>query len=815
MPETSSQDGLTMVLNGTLAHEVGHIFGLPDLYNTGNFYPAIGYWGIMDSGGSIGLATEWGWAYGLLPASPCAWSKEYMGWLDPVVVMSDLEDVSVRATELRGSGFRLFKIPLTSDEYFLMENRLDDLPDSQGTDLLVGIDVERGVVLGPVDPYLDPPVLNHEYDFLLPGPGLVIYHIDDTRVQPGLMPYDTVNVDADRKGVAVEEADGIMDLGNIQSFYWTGSRYDPFFASNNGTFSWDTYPSTDTNMGAATYVSVSGISEPGTEMTLDIRFDRWKAGWPLQMSAGAEGLTPRVADLDGDGDGEIIAASRDGNVFAWHHEGTPVIALCGLMGRFAVVPGGISKSPSVSDVDGDGDAEVIVASDDGMLYVWDHTDTDLNGFADLHGDAYPVSIDGPASSAPVAAELAEGDGLEIAVASGGGDLVIVDHQGRHVGASPYSFGHLVLNDVSVTAADLDSDGLGEIVMSTTNRGWIVALNSDGTSVSGWPVAIESWADRRVELVAGDLDRAAGDAAEVVAAGSDGVIHVLDSSGRELPGWPVDTGRSIDARPSLADLDGDGLLEVVVPAGAEEICGLRSNGTRVENWPLAVDPGDSTRPIGSTVLLGDMDSDGRMNVLVAGPGGSVFAWDAVSGEPVPGWPYSSDPSLGTPWAGDIDLDGELDLLVAGAAGRVLLSGMPYAFEQGSMVWSSEGGDASGLGAYPGALLPGEPEPSATLMAHDRTYCYPNPATGSDLTIRVYLEEEARVEIEILDVTGQVVERIERDGRMLVNEAVWDTSNAASGLYIVRVEATEPISEGAAAPVSRVRSESKTMKVALIR
>jgi M6 family metalloprotease-like protein len=823
MPETSSQDGLTMVLNGTLAHEVGHILGLPDLYNTSNFYPAIGYWGIMDSGGSIGMSTEWGWAYGLLPASPCAWSKEYMGWIDPVVVLNNMEDVTIRATELRGPGFRLFKIPVTSDEYFLIENRLDDLPDSQGTELLVGIDVERGVVLGPVDPYLDPPVLNHEYDFLLPGPGLLIYHIDDTRVQPGLMPYDTVNSNASRKGVAIEEADGIMDLGNIRSFYWTGSRYDPFFALYNdegelihsNTFSWDTYPSTDTNIGGRTYVSVANISETGTEMSMDIHFDRWKDGWPMELSDRAGSLTPRVADLDGDGDGEIVVASRDGNVFAWHHEGTPVIALCGLMGRFAIAPGGIARSPSISDVDGDGDAEVIAASDDGMLYVWDHTDVDLDGFADLHSDAYPLDIDGSASSDPIAADLDQAQGLEIAVASGGGDLTVVNHAGEHVGASPYSFGHLVLNDASMAAADLDSDGLGELLVSTTNRGWIVALNADGTPVPGWPVTVESWRDDRVNLVAGDLDRAFGGGVEVVAAGSDGVVRVWDASGRSVPGWPVDLGRPIEARPSLADLDGDGLLEIVLPAGSDAVCGIRANGTRVENWPLTADPGDSTRAVGASALVGDIDGDGVMNVLVAGPGGSVYAWNAVSGEPLPGWPYSSDPALGTPWAGDIDLDGELDLLVAGTRGRVLLSGMPYEVAPDAMVWSSEGGDASGIGAYDDSLLPDVPDPTRTLMDADRTYCYPNPARESDLTIRVHLDEPATIEVEILDVTGQVVGRFEVEGARSVNEITWATSDVASGLYIVRVEVTEPMRQGAAAPVSDVRSEAKIMKIAVIR
>ena len=794
------------------------------LYNVRNFYPAIGYWGIMDSGGRIGMDTPWGYAYGLVPAAPCAWSKEYMGWLDPVVVLDGLEGAEVKASSMRGPGERLYKLPVTSDEYFLVENRLDDL----GGDLTVAIDQERGVVLGPVDPgdIVPPYEINHEYDFLLPGPGLVIYHIDDTRVIPGLMPYDTVNYDRRRRGVAIEEADGIMDLGDIGSFYWTGNAYDPFFGrdedaepgdpyytANNDSFAWDTYPSTDTNTGGKTYLAVTGISHPDSVMTMSVRFDRWKDGWPVDTAESTGPASPRVVDLDGDGRREVVVATREGGVYAWRSDGTPLLPLSDPPGAFAVVPGGVRHSPAIADLDGDGTSEVIVASEAGSLYVWAHEDEDGDGLADPHAPAYPVPIDGPASSAPMAADLSASEGLEVVTASQGGFLTLLEHTGSHVGGSPYSFGHLVLDDVTLCAADLDLDGASEVVVSTTNRGWVAALNDDGTAVRGWPVSVPSWQDDSVFLVAGDIDRASDGAPEIVGAGSDGVLRAWDRTGALMPGWPVDLERPVASRPALADLDGDGYLEVVVSAGSSRVFGLRSNGARVENWPLKYERGDSLSVPPSSPIVGDVDGDGGLDVMAVGPDGNLFAWNAGSGEMLAGFPLSCDPPAGAPWAGDLDADGELDVLLAGDTGRVLLYGLPYAAGDG-FVWETEAGSASGVACYPDSLLGDAPAFAGKLMDPDRTYCYPNPARLSDVTVRVYLEEPCDVEIEVLDITGQVVESFSIEGEHTVNELTWDTSNVASGLYVVHVEALGQ-SDGSPGGASDRDSEFKNMKVAVIK
>ena len=70
----SGCDGTCIMPVGTVAHETGHVFGLPDLYDTDKTSrtEGIGEWGLMGSGN---------FARSYSPASYDAWSLAEMGWV--------------------------------------------------------------------------------------------------------------------------------------------------------------------------------------------------------------------------------------------------------------------------------------------------------------------------------------------------------------------------------------------------------------------------------------------------------------------------------------------------------------------------------------------------------------------------------------------------------------------------------------------------------------------------------------------------------------------------------------------------------------
>jgi M6 family metalloprotease-like protein len=183
-PELARSTG-GLVDIGVFCHEFGHAIGLPDLYDTDYSSSGIGRWGLM-AGGSYGGDGS----HSNSPAHMCAWSKEFLGWVEPTVI--DLESLSVSILNVEENQDQVFKVYMNGEpgpEYFLIENRQK---------------------LG--------------FDRYLSGSGLLIWHIDQDIIDAKRR-SNSVNNDERKKGVDLEEADGRADLDSNRS---NGDSGDPF-----------------------------------------------------------------------------------------------------------------------------------------------------------------------------------------------------------------------------------------------------------------------------------------------------------------------------------------------------------------------------------------------------------------------------------------------------------------------------------------------------------------------------------------------------------------------------------------------------------
>ena len=103
VPALSCETGQIEI--GVICHELGHAIGLPDLYDWNGGGSGIGFWGLMGAG-------NWN-----TPASPAhleAWSREYLGWVNPVAIDWRSRSLTLRPVETSGD---VAKLPLPTRRF--------------------------------------------------------------------------------------------------------------------------------------------------------------------------------------------------------------------------------------------------------------------------------------------------------------------------------------------------------------------------------------------------------------------------------------------------------------------------------------------------------------------------------------------------------------------------------------------------------------------------------------------------------------------------------------------------------------------------
>ncbi|UCE60918.1 MAG: S8 family serine peptidase [Phycisphaerales bacterium] len=315
--------------------------------------------------------------------------------------------------------------------------------------------------------------------------------------------------------------------------------------------------------------------------------------WCNAFSSGMQQLA--LADLDGNGVLEIIIVSEGaatvlddhGNTFnGWPKE------LIGWVG------GTHEGTPSVGNLDDDSDLEIIIAVDWAPVL---NEPTEYTGRVyayNLDGSAvpgWPVTTKGYSFSSPSIGDI-DGDGEnEIAVGFLDWDnrpeeygIYVYDRNGDIAPGWPQLQGYEVWSNPVL--ADFDADGLLEIVVSALFAGTYV-FRGDGSIVDGWPQSM-CWNDYYSPVV-GDIT---GDGVPDVITNTnylygDCSVYAWESQGGLIDGFPKVTGASVGAPTIVADIDDDGYVELLATSNTRESGGREMHQGGIYVWELegAEDP----------------------------------------------------------------------------------------------------------------------------------------------------------------------------------------------------------------------------------
>jgi len=772
---------------GVLAHQFGHVLGLPTLFDndsSNGISQGIGNWGLMGTG-------VWN-GNGYVPAQPDAWCRYLLGWETPVVITQDSPVNPVDYfLDHSASAIRVYKIPLSATEYFLIENRhqnpdgsLDPYSNQYSYSFKLLPEGEQDYYENyPLLPYfnfMENSYLGSEWDFFLPGlggpipnnstlpqdgSGLLIWHIDEQIIDENFtanFDNNRVNSNAAHKGVDLEEADGTqnLDVGVYDTYKW-GSPFDSFRADNNDYFGNQNHngmlslPVANSYYGGVP-LEITNISASGLQMTFSVNF-----GWRRTTNyTGANPINAAAIDFDGDGDTELFYPMPNGQLYMWDNEE--------LMADYPLF-----RMPVVAPYTWDGQSLYIPMQQENLCRLYHLSSTLRNYvFTKLQSNwaSHPVDL-GDTIALPFN-NSDSGSSVVLYDKTNGTSEEIASFEGRIVG----NMIHFSPDELSLVIKE--PDGVYKLkdirlsdydVLSAT-----LPIPADSAIVAVYKVRLPIKSELVVQCP--------------------NSVYLLDFGMQISNGFPfvhnmVSVSDSSFVAPlSFADVDGNGSIDILI-SGDNGLAVIDYSGELMspENLISNVDADTLSATISAGVCASDLDGDGKAELLGNFNNNRLSVWEhdyrSKAGYPV----AFAERSRTLPFIAKGN-DGGWYIYSATDNGSIFrneLDAIPQT--NPALGWTTEFGDLKRSAAYNPGNLPNR-FVTDDIFVPGQVYIYPNPLKSiynQKIVINLMTSKDTEVTLNIYDISGSLIYHQKATSRAyLQNLEIFNipAQKLSSGVYI---------------------------------
>ncbi len=487
--------------------------------------------------------------------------------------------------------------------------------------------------------------------------------------------------------VAIQDIDGDGDMDIVSgaresdtvAIHLNNGNADPFFTTQTISASID----------APYAVDAIDVDADGDMDVLAVAFNGNQVVWFENLGGAPNSFATHVistgvlgprsiqaADLNGDGDIDVLTASADGNTLDWFSNQT--IHRSASFPQEIVLETGrdVAQQTIAVDLDGDGDLDIASASFGDDTLAW-HRNDGASPFPSFSSITISTSEDGVG---PVHAADLDADGdMDLLVGAFHADTMAwYQNDGAAVpNFTRRQISNNLIEPQSIFTADLDGDGDLDVLSASSADDKIAWYENNGASIPLLVIrTISLTADFPRSVSAADLD-GDGDQDVISASLFDDKIAWYENDGAASPTFTlqtITTAANGAQRMMPSDLDSDGDIDIVLAAGLNnQITWLQNNGATNPDFTMrtvsVAGPSEPNSP--NAVFIADLDGDGDQDILSASSADNKIAWYENNGGAVPVFvTHTISTNVGQAsfvTAADLDGDGDVDVISSSVSG----------------------------------------------------------------------------------------------------------------------------------------------------